>query len=182
MAEDIRQSDSDSGDLSNQRREAIIAECLRQAESCLYTSTSLYIWLRRIRVQKQIFVAAPVIIGGFAGLSFLKDLTPEWVSALLAFVAGLFPALADALSIQTSVDETSRLASEYKSLQDRFRRNALITTPHDIEVGENVLADLMDRMDLARSTSITPPEWAFAKAQKKIKSGHYSFEVDEAGN
>lgn len=36
----------------------------------------------------------------------------------------------------------------------------------------------MDRMDVARSTSITPPEWAFEEARRKIDAGHYSFAVD----
>jgi hypothetical protein len=162
----------------NQRREAVISECRRQEESCLYTSTTLFIWLRRVRRQKQFFVAAPVILGGLAGFSLLKDFTPGWVSALLAFSAGLLPALADALSIQTSVDETTRLASEYKSMQDRFRRTALITAPHDLDAAETALAELMDRMDVARSTSVTPPEWAFVKAQEKVKAGHYTFAVD----
>ena len=178
MAEDIRHAGSGSGDLKDERLLAVVAECLRQEESCLYTSTTLYIWLRRVRRQKQFFVAAPVLLGAFAGLSLLKDLCPEWVSALLAFFAGLLPALSDALSIQTSVEETSKLAAEYKALQDRFRRTARIVAPHDIREGEKSLSDLMDRLDIAGSTSITPPEWAFKKAQEKIAAGHYSFEVD----
>jgi hypothetical protein len=175
MAEDIRKQDSGGSDLNDQRRDAVIAECLRQEESCLYTSTTLYIWLRRVRRQKQFFVAAPIILGGLAGLSLLKDFAPEWISAILAFLAGLLPALADSLSIQTSVDETTRLASEFKAMQDRFRRTARIIAPHDLDAAENALSELMDRMDVARSTSITPPEWAFAKAQAKIKAGHYNF-------
>jgi hypothetical protein len=180
MAEDFRQQDSGSRSLNDSRRKAIVEECRRQEESCLYTSTSLYIWLRRVRRQKQFFVSAPIVLGGLAGLSLMKSSAPEWVSALLAFGAGLLPALADALAIQTSVDETTRLASEYKALQDRFRRTATITAPQDLEAAENALSELMDRMDVARSTSITPPEWAFVKAKEKIQAGHYSFAVDVA--
>jgi hypothetical protein len=183
MAETIRQPDSGVRDMTDdQRRDAIISECRRQEESCLYTSTTLYIWLGRVRRQKQFFVVAPVILGALAGFSLLKDFTPGWLSALLAFSAGLLPALADALSIQTSVDETTRLASEYKSMQDRFRRTALITAPHDLKAAEDALAELMDRMDIARSTSITPPEWAFLEAQEKIKAGHYSFGADSGAD
>jgi len=39
---------------------------------------------------------------------------------------------------------------------------------------------LMDRLDNARSVSISPPERYFAKAQKKIKRGDYDFTVDIA--
>ena len=161
-----------------QRRAAIVAECRRQEESCLYISTTLYIWLRRVRLQKQIFVAAPIIIGGIAGIAILKEWLPDWLMALLAFLASLFPALADGLKIETSVDEITRLAADFKALQDRFRRAANITALSDVDTAEQKLAELMDRMDVARSSSITPPEWAFEEARRKIDAGHYSFAVD----
>jgi hypothetical protein len=177
MAENIRPENSDPR-LIEQRRAALIAECRRQEESCLYTSTTLYIWLRRVRRQKQIFIAAPIIIGGIAGLAILKQWLPDWFMAVLAFLASLFPALADGLKIETSVDEISRIAADFKALQDRFRRTASITALSDIETAEQTLAELMDRMDLARSNSITPPEWAFEEARRKIHAGHYNFAVD----
>jgi hypothetical protein len=36
----------------------------------------------------------------------------------------------------------------------------------------------MDRMDIARSSSITPPQLYFADARKQIEGGHYDFAVD----
>lgn len=178
MAKDIRRPNSDPRTIDDRRR-AIIAECRRQEESCLYTSTTLYIWLRCVRRQKQFFVAAPIVIGGFAGLSILQEWGWEWVMAVLAIIASLFPALADALKFETSVDEISRLAAEFKALQDRFRRNATITSLGDLQAAENALSELMDRMDIARSSSITPPESAFKEAQRKISEGHYDFSVDQ---
>ncbi len=99
--------------------------------------------------------------------------------AVLALIASLFPALADALKFETSVDEISRLAAEFKALQDRFRRAATITALGDVQAAEDALAELMDRMDIARSSSITPPESAFKEAQGKIAEGHYDFSVDQ---
>lgn len=178
MAENIRGSNPNPRPIDDRRR-AIIAECRRQEESCLYTSTTLYIWLRRVRRQKQFFVAAPIVIGGFAGLSILQEWGLEWVMAVLAIIASLFPALADALKFETSVDEISRLAAEFKALQDRFRRTATITALGDLQAVEDALAELMDRMDIARSSSITPPESAFNEAQRKIAEGHYDSSVDQ---
>ncbi|TBD22983.1 hypothetical protein [Rhizobium ruizarguesonis] len=178
MAEDIRASHSDPGSIEERRR-AIIAECKRQEESCLYTSTTLYIWLRRVRRQKQFFVAAPIVIGGLAALSILQDRGWDWIVAILTLIASLFPALADALQFETSVDEISRLAAEFKALQDRFRRTANITALGDVRSSEDDLAELMDRMDIARSSSTTPPEWAFKEAQQKIEEGNYNFAVDQ---
>ena len=63
-------------------------------------------------------------------------------------------------------------------MQDRFRRLARITALGDVDEAEKALAELMDRMDVARSTSITPPQRYFDNARKQIESGHYDFAVD----
>lgn len=178
MAEDFRGPDSDR-DTIVARRRAIIAECRRQEESCLFTSTTLFVWLRRVRWQSRAFVAAPLVLGGLAGLSVLQEWLPDWSIAILAFLASLFPALADGLKIETSVAEIARLAAAFKLLQDRFRRHAEATPFCDVEVADERLTELMDQMDIARSHSVTPPDWAFEKARKKINEGHYTFAVDE---
>lgn len=164
--------------MSDVRAKAIAEEARRQEESCLYTSTSLYLWLRRVRLQKQLFVIIPIILGAVAGFSAFKEQVPAVLVATLTLVAGLFPALADALKIATSVDEISASAATFKALQDRFRRLATITVLSDVDAAEAALAELMDRMDLVRSSSITPPERYFTAAQAKIKSGDYDFTVD----
>lgn len=160
------------------RAVAIASEARRQEESCLYTSTTHYLWLRQVRRQNTIFIVAPIILGALAGFSVLKDLAPNWVVAVLALVASLFPALANALKIQTSVNEIAANAASYKSLQDRFRQLATISILTDLDAAEAELCDLMDRMDVARSTSITAPEKYFKRAQEKIAEGHYDFSVD----
>jgi hypothetical protein len=76
------------------------------------------------------------------------------------------------------VDEIARLAADFKALQDRFRRVAKITALGDVDEAEAALAELMDRMEVARSSSITPPEKYFEAAQRKIRDGHYGFEID----
>ncbi|KQP94120.1 hypothetical protein ASF60_13530 [Methylobacterium sp. Leaf113] len=55
---------------------------------------------------------------------------------------------------------------------------AHITVLGDVDKAEGALGELMDRMDVARSVSVTPPERYFAMARKKIEGGHYSFEAD----
>lgn len=138
----------------------------------------LFIWLRQVRLQRQFFIAVPVILGAFASFTVLKESVPTWVIAVLTLLATLLPALADALKIQTSVDDISRLAAEFKALQDRFRRVAKINALGNVEQAEGALAELMDRMDIARSSSITPPQRYFEKARKQIEGGHYKFAVD----
>ena len=37
----------------------------------------------------------------------------------------------------------------------------------------------MERLDAARSHSVTIPEWAFKEAQEKVDSGDYDFQIDK---
>lgn len=159
---------------------AIAKEARRQEESCLYTSTSLFLWLRQVRRQNTIFIVAPIILGALAGFSILKDVFPDWFTATLALIASLFPALANGLKIQTSIDEIAANAAAFKSLQDRFRQLAEITVTSGDEPAQSELRELTDKVDVARANSITPPEPYFTKARKKIEAGDYSFAVDAA--
>lgn len=164
--------------MTDRRRGEITVEALRQSESCLYTSTAIFIWLRTVRWQQKAVVLAPILLTGLAGFGYFKDVVPAWVIALMGFLSTLIPALADALNIETHVDELKSKASEFKALQDRFRKLARIGVLGDSERAENDLNELLDRLDLARSSSITPPERYFEEARKKIKRGDYDFSVD----
>lgn len=180
MAEDIRAENTDTRPIEQRRLAEIAAEALRQMESCLYTSTMLFDWLRRVRLQHKAVVITPIVLSALAGFSYLQDLLPAWGVALIGFFAGLIPSLAKALDIETHVETLKGAAAEYKALQDRFRRLAKITALTDADRAENELAQLMDRLDVVRSTSITPPERYFKNAQEKIKRGDYDFTTDIA--
>lgn len=177
MAEDFRQQDSDAGDLARFRSE-IAVEAMRQSESALYTSTMLYIWLRRVRFQQRFVTLAPIVLTALAGFSYVQAWVPAWGLALLAFASTLIPAVAEKLEIETHVDELKRLAAEYKSLQDRFRILGKILVRGPRETAEQELKSLMDRMDVTRASSISPPERYYEQAKQKIKRGDYDFSVD----
>lgn len=180
MAENLRHPDTDER-VSDPRVAALIKECRRQEESCLYTSTTLYIWLRQARLIRRVFVVAPLILGALAGWSVLDQPDPawlQWLTATFALLAGLFPAVFEALKLDTQIDDIARQAAAYKSLQDRFRQAATVTSLGPPDAFEAEFRTLMDRMDQARETSITPPERCFKAAQKKIGTGHYEFAAD----
>jgi hypothetical protein len=175
MAQDIRQPDT--ADLVKLRDE-IRVEALRQMESCLYTSTSIYAWLKTVRWQHKAVVLLPILLSAAAGFSYLKDLIPAWALAILTLLATLIPSIAKALDIETHVQELKRAASEFKSLQDRFRQLALVNYHGDVKELEAKLSALMDKLDTARAISITPPDRYFQRARRKIKAGDYDFSVD----
>ena len=170
--------------MMDDRTKHLVEECARQEESCLYTSTTLFIWLRSVRFWKRVFMVAPIILGGLAGWSILEVMQPEvrwitWMTATFALLAGLSPAVYEALKLDVHIEDIARHAAEFKSRQDRFRQTKNITARGPFEELEVEFRKLMERLEQVRSPSITPPERFFVKARKKIKEGHYDF--DEVG-
>jgi hypothetical protein len=157
---------------------SIAEEAMRQSESALYTSTALYIWLRKARWWNRVFVITPVVMGAASGLLFFKDPQNVVWASLLAILTGLIPGLRDALRLDIHLDQIKSLASEYKGLQDAFRQLAKITAPAEPEVAERQLEFLMEQLNRARAHSVTIPERVFKEAQKKVASGDYDFNVD----
>ena len=163
------------------RREQIIEEAKRQEESCLYTSTALYSWQIEVRYWRWAFIVIPIICGSFASAKiFIKDPTYDWPVAIAALIAGLFPAIFKALDLDVSLKTIGDSANRFKTLQDRFRQASLIGATGKTEDLDEEFRALMDRMDDARASNPTIPERHFAKAQKKIKKGHFDFDSVKA--
>jgi len=161
------------------RLQEIIKECKRQEDSCLYTSTALYEWLKRVRFWRVIFIVVPIIAGSVASARILvRDPTYDWIIAISAMLAGLFPAIFKALELDISLKTIADSAHRFKVLQDRFRQAAKIKANDSIDALEEEFHALMDRMDDARASSPPVPDGYFKKAQKKIKSGAYDFDID----
>jgi len=160
-------------------------ECKRLSESCLYSSTSLFIWLRFARVIKIVFIVAPLVLGSLATWKLLtgNDLAGvKAFTAVCAFLAGLLPSIYAALKFDDHLDEASHLASEFKNLQDRFRQAALVSSRKPFPEFEADVAPHLERLEQARAASFTAPEWCFRRAQKKIKKGDYDFDLDLKGD
>ncbi len=155
-------------------------ECKRQSESCLYTSTSLFIWLRFLRTMKILFIVCPLVFGSIASWQVLRTSHLPHITGLTsaaAFLAGLLPTIYAALKFGDSLEECKRLAGEFKNLQDRFRQAALVSSRKPFAEFEHDTELLMARLEKARSDSYTAPEWCFRRAQKKIKKGDYDFDI-----
>jgi hypothetical protein len=179
MAENLWLPDSPDN-LMDERTQNLIDECKRLEESCLYTSTTLFEWLKRLRLWKGVFVVAPIVLGAVAAWPILKQQTGyEWLTGMCALLAGIAPAVYKALDFDVSLDTVAKHAHQAKILQDRFRQAWRVTALGNFEDFKKEFDDLMTRVDAARSTSLTAPERFFKKAQEKIAAGHYTFSVDE---
>lgn len=163
------------------RSEEIVKECRRQQESCNYTATALYFWLKEVRVYRVAFIALPIIFGSLASAKILlKDPAYDWLTAVAALLAGLFPAIFKALDLDVSLNAMKDSAHRFEILRDRFRQAALITSTRTTDELEEEFKDLMQRMDDVRNSSLAIPERHFKKAQKKIGGGDYAFDADAA--
>src|SRR5258708_2790842 len=106
--------------------EELTLECKRQAESCLYTSVALFIWLRTLRTARILFIIVPLIEGSLASGRLLSSGGHSGFLAFCAFFAGVLPTVYAALKLDRHLRVCSDLASEFKNLQDRFRQAALL--------------------------------------------------------
>ncbi|MDR4470408.1 MAG: hypothetical protein MRJ68_19280 [Nitrospira sp.] len=157
----------------------LIAECKRQEESCLYTSTALFEWLKSLRLWKRVFILAPIILGALATWPLFNDRSDfQWITGTCALLAGLSPAIYKGLDLDVSLDVVTKHAHLFKVLQDRFRVAWTVTALASSADFRKEFDALMNRMDEARSSSLTPPERFFEKARVKIQAGHYDFTVD----
>jgi hypothetical protein len=169
--------------MTDERTQNTIDECRRQAESCLYTSTSLFEWLKYLRLWKAFFVIAPIILGGLSTWPLLAHRDEyKWFTGVCALLAGFSPAIYKALDFDVSLKLIAQHAYEFKILQDRFRQAWRIAALGPFLDFKKEFDGLMTRMDAARAASLTPPERFFKKAQAKIDAGHYDFSVDAMGS
>lgn len=165
----------------DQQIQEIISECKRQEVSCNYTSTALYSWRKELGWWRLAFVVLPLVFGAVASAKILlHDPQYDWLTAIAALLAGLFPAIYKALNLDIHLKTLEDTAHRFENLRDRFRQAALITAISSPSEFEENFSKLMDRMDDTRSASPAIPERHFKTAQKKIGSGDYNFNADAA--
>jgi hypothetical protein len=77
--------------------EALKRECERQEESCLYTSTALFEWLKDLRLWRTAFITLPIVCAAVATSALLKHW--PWVTGIATILAGVSPAIFKALDL-----------------------------------------------------------------------------------
>lgn len=156
--------------------DALVKECKNQAQSCLYTSTSLFIWLRCARWINRTLNGIQIIVGVVAAASAINEY-PAAVVSVIALLAAVLPSIYEKLNLNAHVEEIEIQAGQYKNLQDRFRQAGDITAIEGEDALKTEFSALMRQLEDLRAKPITVPEWCFKKAQEKIKAGHYKFDT-----
>lgn len=165
--------------MSEEAAAALRAQCKEQWERCLYASNTLMVWLRTLRATRIVFVVLPIVFGALASWEILKGNNRyEYLTATMALVAGLIPAVYAALKLDEHLPTATRLAGEYKNLEIVFGDLAAIGPHKPFDAFEAEYKEARTRLENANSEAYTPPEWCFKRARKKIRAGHYTFGDD----
>lgn len=165
--------------MNNQGLE-LARECVRQHRNCLSTAASLYIWLRVARYLKIAFIVAPIVFATIASWNIYSSESQRFLAAIFAGLAGLIPAVYEALKMDDHIGDVRKLAGEFTNLRDRFRQAALVSALKPYAEFETEFRGLMDKMELAREHGITAPTFCFRVAKSQIKRGDYGPILDEA--
>jgi hypothetical protein len=177
MAEDFRDQHPDGRVTMDAATTALQAQCAEQHERCLYSSTTLFIWLRTLRLMRIGFVVVPIIFGALASWDLLTGYSSlKWLTALLALLAGLVPAIYAALKLDEHLPTAARLAGEYKNLEIVFADLEKVGPHKPFAEFETEYKAARERLEKANAEAYTAPEWCFRRAQRKIKTGHYNFD------
>jgi hypothetical protein len=100
------------------------------------------------------------------------------LTAFLALLAGLVPAIYAALKLDDHLPTAARLSGEYKNLEIVFGDLEKVGEHKPFEEFEKEYLAARNRLESANAEGYTAPEWCFRRARKKIKRGHYTFGED----
>ena len=98
--------------------------------------------------------------------------------ATAALAAVILPGIGRAVHIDSTIRDYASAAAAFKNLQGGFRRAAHVWSQKPFPEFEAEARKLFQAMNGTRKPSLTPPEFCFRLAQRKIKKGHYEFDED----
>lgn len=179
MGRDIREHGADNGDAMT-LVESLTKQCADESRNTLYTSTSFYIYLRRLRFRR----AALWVIAGVSSTIAASAVVAEF-SMNPVLVAGLtlagvvLPGIVKATKLDEKIEAYEKQAAAFKKAEAHLERAAKVWSKKAVEEFEIEARSAQELLDTARSVSLTPPEWAFKAAKLKIQSGDY--DPDERG-
>jgi hypothetical protein len=159
---------------------ALARQCAIQRERCREASASLFVWLRTLRSLRVAFVVLPIIFGALASWDLLTaDNRYRTLTAVLALMAGVVPAVYAALKMEEHLPKAKELEGEYKNLHMRFAELARLGPLREFSGFEEEYKEARKRLEDANREAYTAPEWCFWWARIKIKAGKFG-EDDKA--
>jgi hypothetical protein len=160
-------------------KEQLVAECAREEENALWTSTIFYIWLRFLKAFRALLWVTAAICSALAASHILRgEPGLKIVMAMAALAAVILPAIGRALRLDAAIHSYEDAAGKFKNLQGEFRRARLVWSNKPLDEFEQEARKLFKAMNDIRKPSLTPPEICRWLASRKIKAGHYDHGAD----
>ena len=173
MAEDIRECGSGNGDLTEAHK-ALVKECREQSRNTLYTLTSFFIWLRWLKIIRAALWIIATAAGAAAASTVLsRHENRELLIAGLALLGVILPGVMKAVKLDETIEAYTDAAAKFKNLEGALRRAADIWSHKPWNEFEKEAREALAALDRARECALTPPEWCFKAAQRKVQSGDY---------
>ena len=163
----------------NDVRDALVTECIRQAENSRDTYASFYIRLRDLRTIRAAMWIGSAVAGTVGAWQMVAQSIPS-LGVVCVFLGTVIPLISRAGRLDNTILALAKAAVEFNNLHDAFRRAAKIGSLKPFEEFEAEARALFKRMAQARSPATTVPERYFKKARKKVEAGHYMHDVDLA--
>lgn len=156
-------------------RNALIKECSEQARSTLYTSTSFFIWLRTLKRIRGILWTVAAICSIATTSFILLGLLAECKTALagISLIGAMLAGIIKAVKLDETITAYEQSAARLKNVEGALRRSAEVWSHKNSLDFEAEARSALKELDDARLPSLTPPEWCFRCARRKIRSGHY---------
>jgi hypothetical protein len=114
-----------------------------------------------------------------AGAGFLPDTIEKGAIVVCSLLATILPGVVKATHLDETIDAYRSAAAQFKVAEKQLRRTANVWSLNETEVFEREARIALDMLADARRFSLVPPEWAFRRAQAKVKGGDY--EPDPVG-
>lgn len=155
-------------------KEKLKRECLEQSRNTLYTSTTFFIWLKYLRVIRGAIWFLAAVCGTAAASTVIADFAvPKLLTAGMTLAGVLLPAVIKALNLDETIDAYAEQAAHFKNVEGRLGRAGRVWSEKSEEEFEKEAREAFADLDKARLASLTPPDWCFRAAQKKVQNGNY---------
>jgi hypothetical protein len=160
-------------------KDELVAECAREEENALWTSTTFFIWLRFLKGVRALLWVGAAVCSTLAASHILRgDPDMKFVMAIAALAGVILPAIGRALRLDATIRAYEDAAGKLKNLQGEFRRARLVWSNQPLDEFSKEARKLFKDMNEVRKPSLTPPEWCFRLAGRKVKAGHYTHDAD----
>ncbi|WP_081592921.1 SLATT domain-containing protein [Nocardia otitidiscaviarum] len=171
-------NDSDSG-----RRRALDDELQRLEESAKYSAQNQFEQAKQWRGINLMLGIPASALAAIAGAAALASTASAFWAGMLALGAAAFGAVLTTVNASHRTNQAASAANAYLEIQTAARQARLLDLPtSDIDEMRAIVAEITARRDEQNKTAEPPNRWARKRAQKNIKDGGQTYDVDSSDN